>query len=273
MAKLVWDEPNERVYESGLDRGVLHFPDGGGVVWNGLTSVEDQTANVVTPVHFDGIKINDLVAIGDFAAVMRAYTYPEAFLEYEGIIADQPGVFMTGQMPKTFHLSYRTWVGDGVAGIDRGYKIHILYNVMANPSAKTYASLTSDPTLIEFEWNLSAIPEEIEGFRPSAHIIIDSRKIDRWLLEDIEDILHGDANDAPRLPSLKAFTGYIRNWARLIIVDNNDGTWTATSAREGFIVMLDETTFQLNNVDATYLDADTYEISSTAKNEEDIWLP
>ena len=57
---------------------------------------------------------------------------------------------------------------------------------------------------------------------------------------------------------------------KLSITDNGDGTWTATSNAEGIIEMLDETTFQITSDTATYLNATTYEIESSEKNEEDI---
>lgn len=268
MTALVWNQPGEHRYEAGLDRGVLYFPDGGGVAWNGLTAVEEDVGTSVEPVYFDGRKINDIVTVGDFSAVMKAFTYPEEFLEFEGILEDQTGLFIADQPHKPFHLSYRTKIGDDVSGIDAGYKIHLLYNLTAIPSQKEYETLTLDPAPMEFEWDLTAIPEEIEGFRPTAHIIIDSRKIDPWLLQDIESILYGDTTRDPELPPMKAFTTFVRTWDRLIIVDNGDGTWTAITTREGIIEMLDETTFQINDVNGVYLNADIYEITSSEKNEE-----
>lgn len=268
MTELVWNQSGEHRYEAGLDRGVLYLPDGGGVPWNGLRAVEEDVGSTSDPVYFDGVKINDIVTLGDFSAVMKAFTYPEEFLQFEGLIEDQTGLFIADQPQKTFHLSYRTKIGDDINGIDAGYKIHLLYNLTAIPSQKVYETLTLDSEPMEFEWDITAIPEEIEGFRPTAHIIIDSRKIDPWLLEDIEVILYGDSTRDPELPSLQAFATFIRTWDRLIIVDNGDGTWTATTNRDGMIEMLDETTFQINDANAVYLDAWTYEITSSEKNEE-----
>ena len=98
-----------------------------------------------------------------------------------------------------------------------------------------------------------------------------SRKIDPLLLIDLEEILYGNAETEPRLPSLKGLTTFIRKWDRLIITDNGDGTWTATTNAEAIISMLDADTFQIVSDTATYLDADTYTIESSEKNEEDIY--
>jgi len=97
--------------------------------------------------------------------------------------------------------------------------------------------------------------------------------LDPLLLADIEMILYGDPEDPesePRFPSLKGFISYVRKWDRLIITDHGDGTWTASANDPDIIEMLDETTFQITSDTAVFLDADSYEISSSEKNEEDI---
>ena len=51
-------------------------------------------------------------------------------------------------------LAYRTRIGNDVEGQEYGYKIHILYNVFANPesySFDTMARITVHP--IEFGWS------------------------------------------------------------------------------------------------------------------------
>ena len=46
MSRLVWDNTGERLYETGVKRGVLYPAVNGeypaGVVWNGLTSVSEN---------------------------------------------------------------------------------------------------------------------------------------------------------------------------------------------------------------------------------------
>ncbi len=270
MARLVWDQIGDRVYETGLDRGVLYFTDGGGVAWNGLSSVEEQSTKKIESVYYDGVKFNDIVINGEYSATLRAYTYPEEFLQFEGIEEEQLGVYFTDQPGGLFHISYRTKVGNDVNGIDQGYKLHLLWNLTAIPSTKTYESLSMNVAPEEFEWSLTSVPEEIDNHRPTSHMILDSTRVDPLLLEDIESFLYGDEDTSPVLPSLKGLTSFIRKWDRVIILDNGDGTWTATSPIESAIVMLDTTTFQINDAEVIYLDADTYEITSSDKNEEDI---
>ena len=274
MTTLVWDEIGQRFYETAISKGVFYDKTGLGFVWNGLTAVEENVSNQIQAVHFDGLKFNDLVTIGDFSAVMRAWTYPDEFLPYEGILEDQEGFFIADQPGSRFGLSYQTKVGNDVEGLTHGYKIHLLYNLTALPATKSYQTMSLETEPLEFEWTITGIPEPMENFRPTVHVIIDSRKIDPWLLEDIESIIYGDEDSPPHLPPLQGFATFIRKWERLIITDNGDGTWTAESPREEDIIMIDGTTFEITSDTAIYLDPDTYTISSSDKNEEDVeWRP
>lgn len=264
MAVLVWDAPGEKVYESGLDKGVLYLSDGSAVPWNGLTSVIEHFDKESQPVYYDGMKINDLIILGDFSATMKAVTYPEEFLEIEGVYPVKSGVFYGDQRPLSFGLCYRTQIGNDIEGDSAGYKIHIIYNLTAVPSEKTYASVKAEPSLVEFEWNITAVPEEIPGFRPSAHIIIDSRTVDPLLLAELEALLYGtDIIDATLLP-MSVLVTYIGSWFRIQIIDHGDGTWSADSDIDGLIEVDEiEQSFTIPDANAVYLDAETYEITDT----------
>lgn len=268
MATLTWDDVGIRVFESGVDRGVLYLNDGFGVAWNGLVSVQEKASASVEPLFFDGLKFEDVITIGEFSATIKAFTYPDEFMEFEGIEELDKGMFVYDQPQGRFNLSYRTRIANDLD--QHAYKIHILYNLTAIPSDVEYQSLSDTVSPIEFEWTITAIPNEVEGFQPTAHLVIDSRKMDKYLLQDIEDILYGSDTNDPYLPPANDFINYIKKWERIIIIDNADGTWTATTTGD-YIVMLDATTFRIDEANATYLDQYTYEISSTLANEEDIW--
>lgn len=260
MPTLLWDEAGTRVYESGIDRGVLYLSDGAGVVWNGLISVNEIVEeNEISPTYFDGVKITEIVVPGNFAATMTAFTYPDEFLEFEGTVDIGNGLFATNQRQKRFGLSYRTMI-DSDSDVQH-YKIHILYNLLAVPSQKNYQTLSNSPNPIEFEWNLSAIPGEINGYRPSAHLIIDTRYMSPDLVRDIEGTLYGEGINSAVLPEIITLTNFISNWVIIRIVDNLDGTWTAIGP-DTRITMLDATTFQILNANAEYIDGDTYVIST-----------
>lgn len=270
MTTIQWHQPGDRVYEAGLDRGVLYVHGQTGVAWNGLTSLDENDIKTVEPIHYDGVKFNDIVTLGEFSGVIRAITYPDDFLLCEGTLEDQTGIFVTSQPIKRFNLCYRTKIGEGENGVDSGYKIHILYNLTAVPSQKTRQTLGMDIAPMEFEWSLTSIPEDIEGYRPTAHLIIDSRGMDQWLLQDIEDVLYGTVDREPIIPSLKALTTFIRKWNRQIIIDNGDGTWSIIVQDPSVITMISPTEFSIEADNVTYLNPTTYEVSSSEKNEEDI---
>ena len=61
MAKLVWDNTGDRLYETGVKQGVLYIPTGGvyskGVAWNGLTAVTESPSGAeATALYADDIK-------------------------------------------------------------------------------------------------------------------------------------------------------------------------------------------------------------------------
>lgn len=194
----------DRVYEGGVDRGVLYTSNIAGVPWNGLQSIKSSIKNTIEPIYYDGIKINDIADVGDFEGTITAYTYPDEFIQFEGILDDDDGRFVTGQGLRRFHLSWCTKVADDLVGTDLGYKLHLLRNVTAIPSVTTFETLSIDVEPPQFEWSLSAIPETITQFRPTPYLVIDSRKIDSTLLSDIEEILYGGPSTDPAFPTLQA---------------------------------------------------------------------
>ena len=202
MTALVWDAMGDKVYETGVDRGVLYLESGLGVPWNGLTNVEDRTLNTTTPLYWDGVKFNDITVIGDFAGSLSAYTYPDEFMEYEGIQEVNAGMFVTGQVPKSFGLSWRTRIGNDVTP-NLGYKIHICSNLTAVPSTKAFKTNSDTMQAVEFEWTLTAVPSHIPGYRHTAHLMFDTSKSTPEMIAEVEAILYGSETNDPELPPLE----------------------------------------------------------------------
>lgn len=257
MAELVWDQVGERMYQTGIDRGVLYLPDGSGVPWNGLVSVTEIFSREVKAFYLDGVKYLENHTPGDFSADLKAFTYPDEFDAINGIVEDD-GVFYHDQRITSFGLSYRTKIGNDVSGTDHGYKLHILYNLRANPSDASYESIGERADPLVFNWRLSGVPVSTLNHKPTCHISIDSTKIDPVLLSVFEAKLYGTEDTDPELPPLYELVTI----EDLTIVDNADGTWTAIGPEE-LITMVDSTTFEISGANAEYLDADTYEISSS----------
>lgn len=213
MSRLVWDKTGERLYETGVNQGVLYVQTGGaypkGVAWNGLTAVTESPSGAeATPLYADDIKYLNLMSTEEFGATIEAYTYPEEFAECDGSAEIATGVYIGQQSRKTFGLCYRTTLGNDVDSNEYGYKIHLIYGAMAAPSEKSYATINDSPEAITFSWEVTTTPVNIEGFKPTANITIDSTKVDASKLAALEDILYGknatseEASDGtdPRLP-------------------------------------------------------------------------
>lgn len=264
MATLVWDQIGERIYQTGVDRGVIYFQDGSAVVWNGLTGVEEASDSELKSSYLDGVKYLERVIPGDYLGKLKAFTYPDEFDEVNGIETGYLGLGIYNQVVRSFNLSYRTRIGDDISGLEHGYKIHLLYNITAVPDSYGFDTVQdSGAQPIEFGWSLTGIPVKLVGFRPAVHISIDSTKLDPDNLKQIEDVLYGTDTEAPYLPSLEELAEYFGYLGALIIIDYGNGIWAAVDETDTYITMLDDTTFQIDNADATFLDTDTYEISST----------
>jgi hypothetical protein len=219
MVRLLWDQIGERLYEAGVDRGVLYLADGSGVSWSGLVSVdEDFGDDASEPEYFDGIKYLDKPLTGDFSATLTAFTYPDQFADYEGIRNLGGGLLVDGQDTKLFGLSYRTKIGNDLKGIDYGYKVHLLYNLTAVPSSLSYETLSDSPNPMQFSWAITSVPTKAPGYRPTAHVILDSRYLNAQMLSGIEDIIYGDIDDPARLPTLSDLMNFVSFWNPRLIV-------------------------------------------------------
>ena len=206
MAKLVWDQTGERLYETGVKNGVLYVQDDtgaypAGVAWNGLTAVTESPSGAgATALYADDIKYLNLYSAEEFGATIEAYMYPDEFMVCDGSAQPIEGVTFGQQTRKKFGLCYRTAVGNDVLGSDYGYKLHIIYGCTASPSEKAYATINDSPEAITFSWEVTTDPVAVEGFKPTATVVIDSTKVDKDKLAALEDILYGGADSEARLP-------------------------------------------------------------------------
>lgn len=201
MTRIAWDVSGQRVYEAGIDRGVLYVGFSG-VPWNGLVSVDhSQVGGQSKPRYIDGVKVSNGQTPEDFEATLRAITYPLEFEQCDGTKQIAYGFRATQQRRKPFSLAYRSMVGSDTEELGVGYKIHLLYNLRAEPSSRSYQTLSDEPTPMDFTWKLTSRPEIIEGLTPAAHYVIDSRDVPSDLLQTVEDILYGSDSENPRLPS------------------------------------------------------------------------
>ena len=205
MSKLVWDNAGDRLYETGVKMGVLYpltegkYPKG--VAWNGLTAVTESPEGAEpTPLYADDIKYLNILSTEEFKATVEAYTYPDEFAECDGSATLTTGVTIGQQKRKAFGLCYRTVLGNDTDGDAHGYKIHIIYGALAAPSEKAYATKNDSPEAITFSWELSTTPVNVDGFEPTASLVIDSTTVTSEHLSKLEEVLYGSADKDARLP-------------------------------------------------------------------------
>ena len=206
MTALTWDQVGERLYETGVDRGVLYIPNGSGVydtgiAWNGLTAVTESPSGAeASPQYADNVKYLNLVSAEDFGATIEAFTYPDEFGQCDGTAAAAAGVLLGQQGRKSFGLAYRTLVGNDLDGVDYGYKVHLIYGAMAAPSEKAYATMNDSPEAITFSWEVTTTPVAVTSYKPTSVIVVDSSVVSAEDLATLEDILYGTQGVDPRLP-------------------------------------------------------------------------
>jgi hypothetical protein len=199
MPVLVWDQVGERLYETGVDHGVLYTPDAtgvyaSGVSWNGLTSVSETPSGAESTAQYaDNIKYLNLISAEEFGATIEAFTYPPEFNQHDGLVSPEDGLVVGQQPRKMFGLSYRTRVGNDVEGDEYGYKLHLVYGCIASPSEKAYNTINDSPEAITFSWDISTTPVPVTGHKPTSLIVVDSSVVDALGLTALETALYGDA--------------------------------------------------------------------------------
>ena len=199
MAKIKWDEAGKHVYETGVSKGVLYVMSdtpgtyGKGVAWNGLSSVsESPTGAEVSAIYADNIKYLNLMSREEFEGSIEAYTYPDEFMACDGSASPENAKgFVVGQQDrKTFAFCYQTKIGTDL-NPEAGYKIHIIYGALASPSERSYETVNDSPEAMTFSWDITTTPVAVTGFKPTAHVELDSTKIDGAKLAKIEAKLYG----------------------------------------------------------------------------------
>lgn len=205
MAKIVWDAVGEKIFESGVDHGVLYPMETGGtygqgVPWNGLTNITESPEGAeATDLWADNIKYGTLRSAETFGGTIEAYTYPEEFNECDGNVSVAQGVYIGQQSRKTFGLVYRTKIGNDTNS-EAGYKLHIIWGATASPSEKTRDTINDSPEATTFSWEFDTTPVNVTGHSPTAKMEIDSTKADSTKLQELEKKLFGDTSTEAALP-------------------------------------------------------------------------
>lgn len=252
MPRLEWDKVGERVFETGVDRGVLYIPTNGvystGVAWNGLTTVTESPSGAESSAQYaDNIKYLNLTSAEEFGATIEAFTYPKEFAQFDGTVVLNGGVTLGQQNRRTFGLSYRTRVGNDVSGSDLGYKHHLVYGCQAAPSERAYATINDSPEALAFSWELTTNPVAVTGQKPTALVTIDSTKVSAASLVTLENALYGTGGSDPRLPLPDEVIGMFSGSLTLVAAGPTAPTY-ASATRTVTIPAQTGTFYTLNGV-------------------------
>lgn len=211
MAKLLWDQAGERLYETGTSKGVLfpQLPTGfydKGVAWNGLVSVKKSNDGAEeSPQYADNIKYLSLMSAENLKGAIDAFTYPEEFEACDGSAAVNPGVYIGQQSRVPFGLVYSTIVGNDTQGNKYGEKMHFIYNAKVSPSERAYETVNDDPTAITFSWEYTTTPVDLHdiGLEPSAGVTVSRTEVTPEVWTQLQELVYGTEDTEPTLPTIQ----------------------------------------------------------------------
>lgn len=216
---LTWDGAGKRLYETGVDQGVLYIPDTNGayvdgVAWNGLTGVtESPTGAEANAQYADNIKYLNLYSAEQYEGTLEAFTYPDEWHQFDGNYVDgvtYPGVILGQQARKSFGLSYRTKLGNDLVGDDYAYKLHLVYGLKASPSERAFTTINDSPSPITFSWSINSTPTSVTGRSPLSLLTVDSSKAFSANLTALNTLLYGQVAANPQLPTPDAVLALMR---------------------------------------------------------------
>lgn len=218
MSALVWDNTGDKLFETGVDHGVLYRHNGenkyaNAYVWNGLTAVNETPSGAeATNLWADNIKYATMRSAEEYTITIEAYTYPEEFRECDGSVEIANGVYAGQQNRKPFGFCYRSLIGNDEEGIDYGYQLHLVYGLTASPSERSRETVNDSPDAITFSWECESTPvgTSLSSLgKPVSEITIDSTKCNAASLAALEAVLYGTSGTNARLPLPEEVVGYM----------------------------------------------------------------
>lgn len=238
MTRLIWDQINAREFQAGIDRVVVYPSIGSPTVWNGILSISDTPEDAETEVYYyDGQSYIKQKTVENFTATVEAVTYPEV------LDRDEP-----------FHLAYRVQAGNG-------YDIHLVYNALLSPTEVQRTTVDDTADTADFQWKLTAVPEQIDHIRAAAHVIINTEDTVSAAMTIVMNLLYGTDGSAPRIPLPTELVEVYETYAVFTVVDNGDGSWTATGPDDWFNFP-DADSFEITSPSAEIIDSDSYRLGS-----------
>ena len=106
------------------------------------------------------------------------------------------------------------------------------------------------------------MPVDVEGYRATAHIIVDTRYLPPDKIAPLENLLYGANETEARMPSPQMVFELLNYGDGIIVINNGDGNFTVQGSYEN-VFYIENGQFQVNNVDASDNGDDTFTIRST----------
>lgn len=237
MTQLVWNQPGDRIFETGVDRGVLFVGDGPGVAWNGLVSVTEAPSGAEVNTQYAGnTKYLNLMSVEEFGGTIEAFTYPEEFEACDGT-ANIHGIAVNQQPREHFAFAYRTLKGNDIVGKSFGYKINIIFDALAAPTEVQYSSTDDQPEALTFSWEFTTSPVTIDTLKFSK-MSFDSTRVHPAIMQMIENDLYGTASTPPKLPTLEWLYSVFENPPTFFNIEpvNSEGVSPLLDSRQGDLI-------------------------------------
>lgn len=243
--RIIWDDPADRMFTSGISHGVIFPGDDPGIAWNGLVSVTETSDSTKDPHYFDGIKYVERNVPSPFSGSISAFTYPDELEPYVGILGTA-----TGQPRRAFGFSYRT-----------DQQIHIVYNVSMLPTKADHDSISENTNPLAFEWGFTTLPEKIPGGKPTAHLVITVDDTQPEAIAALEDAIYGNDENEPSLPDPMDLIDLFEANALMRVIDNGDNTFTVIGP-DSMVAMVDAETFRITANTVVIFPNGTFKVSS-----------
>ena len=207
--RLTWDDVGTHYFKIGIDHGVLYpyieEQYSKGVPWSGLTGIDHTSSGrEKTVLYTGGVKSRILLTPEEFGGIINAFYYPDEFEQCMGNATDPglDGLVIGQQEAIPFGLTYRTRIGNETAGSNFAYQLHFVYGALVTGATDSNSTVNASSDLTPMSWTFDSVPVAIDGYSPTSHIFIDSRKFSKESMAYVEEAIWGSESNEPYLPML-----------------------------------------------------------------------
>ena len=195
MARIDWDDPQNRRFEGGVSKGVLFVATstggyGNGIVWNGLKSVKLAASGAeINRAYADNFNYSSFRSTENLEGSIESYTIPQEFKQCVGKNEVIPGVMLGRQSSKSFCFSCRTEIHSSKTGAV-GYRIHLIYGASTKPTEKSRTTINDSPEAVLSSYDFKTVPMRVSGHKPTSYLAINVFQYNERVAQ-LEGILYG----------------------------------------------------------------------------------